>query len=67
MTLEQLLISCTNLVVKTKWSLVVSVLTDVGLAQGGEVEVAALLGVEDDVTTIGCVRKVFVGLFIKKS
>jgi hypothetical protein len=51
-----------NLIVETKRSLIISVLTDVGLAQGGEVEVATLFGVEHNVTAISTVRKVFVGL-----
>jgi hypothetical protein len=55
----------TNLIIETKWSLVISVLTDVRLAQGGKVKIAPFLGVEDNVTAIGRVRKIFVGLNLK--
>ena len=55
-------LSCTYLVVELQRSLVLTILADVGLSERGEVEVPALLRVQDHVASIGCVRKVLRGL-----
>ena len=59
------MIDC-NLIVERQRSLVVSVFADVRLAERSEVEVAAVLSVQDHVAAIRRVRKLFVGLKMGK-